>query len=70
MDRGNLEFEVDYGATGELMIRMKNPLFGTGKTVLIDSGFSVMKGVVLMLAHGMYGTTVINKKDIGPSTAR
>ena len=63
-ERGKPEFEADYGATGGLIMRMKNPLFGTGKTVVMDSGFCVMRGLVGMLAHGVYGTTVINKKYI------
>ena len=49
---------------------MTKPLFGTGKALVIDSEFCVMKGIVDMLAHGVYGTTVINKKYIGPSTSR
>ena len=45
------------------MVWMKKPLFGTGKAVVMDSGFCVLKGIVVILAHGVYGTTVI-KKDI------
>ena len=29
----------------------------------------MVKGLVRMLLHGVYGTTVINKTDIGPITA-
>ena len=67
---GKPDFEAEYGATGGLMMRMTNPLFGTGKTVVKDSGFCVIKGLVGMLSRGVYGTTVIKKKNIGPSTAR
>ena len=31
------------------MMRMVNPLFVTGKAVLMDSGFYVLKGIVGML---------------------
>ena len=49
---------------------MKNPIFGTGKSVVVYSGFFVLKGIVGMLAHGVYGTTVIKKIYIGPSNAK
>ena len=52
------------------MIRMTNPLFGTGKAVVMDGGLCVMKGIVGMLAHGVYGTKGIKKNDIVPSTSR
>ena len=53
-----------------VMIFMKNPMFGTGKYVVMDSGFCVLKGRVGILACGLYGTTVIKKKNIDQSTAR
>ena len=69
-ERGNPEFETDYGSTGGLMMRTKNPPFDTGKAVVMGSVFCVLKGIVGMLAHGVYVTTVIKKKNIGPSTER
>ena len=68
-ERGKREFEADYGETGGLMMRMANPLFVKGKDVVVDSEFCVLKGIVGMLSHGVYGMTVIKKKN-GPSTAR
>ena len=41
---------------------MTKPLFGTSKAVVMDSGFFVLKGILGMLSHGVYGTTVIKKK--------
>ena len=63
---GKPDFEAEYGATGGLVMRMTNPLFGTGKAVVKDSGFCVMKGLVGMLSRGVYGTTVIKKKRYWP----
>ena len=40
---------------------MKNPLFGTGKAVVMGSRFFVLKELVRVLAHGVYGTTMIKK---------
>ena len=51
---------------GGLMMRMTKPLFGTGEAVVIDSGFCVLKGLVGMLSHGVYGTMVIKKKIYWP----
>ena len=68
-ERGNPEFKSDYIATGVVMMRKTKPHFGTGKDVVADSGFCVLKGLVGMLAHGVYRTTMAKKKDIGPSTA-
>ena len=61
-DRRKPDFRADYGATGGLTMRMTKPLFGTGKAVVMDSGFFVLKGKIWMLVHGVYGTTVIKKK--------
>ena len=36
----------------------------------MGSIFCVLKGLLGMLSHGVYGTTAINKKYIGPSNAR
>ena len=43
-------------------MRMTKPLFGTRKAAVTERGFCVLKGLVGMLAHGVYGTTVIRKK--------
>ena len=69
-ERGDPKFEAGYGSTGGLMMQMKKPLFGTGKAVVVESGFYVLKVLVGMLAHEVNGTTLIIKRDIGPSTAR
>ena len=56
---GNPEFKAEYGATRGLMMRMTNTLFFTGKAVVMDGEFCVLKGIVGMLVHGVYGTKVI-----------
>ena len=48
------------------MMRMKNKLFGTGKDVVMGSRFFVLKFLVWMLSHGVYGTLVINKNIYWP----
>ena len=48
------------------MMRITKPIFGTMKYVVMESGFFVMRGILGMLAHGVYRTTVINKKRYWP----
>ena len=69
-ERGKPYFEADYKATGGMMMRTTNPLFGTGKDVVTDSDVCVLKGLVGILVHRLYRITVTNKIYIGPSTAR
>ena len=52
------------------MMRNTKPLFGIGKAVVTDNGFCVLKGLVGMVARGVYRTMVVKKKDIGPSSSR
>ena len=49
------------------MMRMTKPPFGVGKDVVMDSGFCMFKGIVGMLAHGVYRMTVIKKKRYCPN---
>ena len=62
IEREKPDFEAYYGATGELMMRMTKPMFRSREYVLMDSGFCVLKGLVCMLEHGVYGMTAIKKK--------
>ena len=48
------------------MMRMKKPLFCTMKDLVMDSVFFVLKEIVCMFSHGVYGTTVINNKIYWP----
>ena len=66
MARGKREFKADYEATGGLMMQMTKSLFVTGKALVMDSGFCVLKGLVGMFAYGVYGTTLIKKKRYWP----
>ena len=43
------------------MMWMKNSLVDTGKSAVTDSDFCVLKGILGMLAHGVYGRMVIKK---------
>ena len=47
-------------------MRETKPIFGTGKAAVMDSVIFVLKGLVRMLAHWVYGTTVIKKNIYWP----
>ena len=44
-----------------LMWRLTKPLWVTGKTLIKDSGFCVLKGLVGMYDRGVYVITVTKK---------
>ena len=43
----------DLGKTVGLMLRMCEPIFSTGKCVVLDSGFCVSKGITALLEFGV-----------------
>ena len=63
---GNPEHENDLGKTGSLMVRMTSHLHGTGKAVVMDSGFSVLAGLLGMKDRGVFGSCLIKKKRYWP----
>ena len=54
------------GKTIGLMILMCEPIFSTGKCVLLDSCFCVSKGITSLLDFGVYAAALINKRKYWP----
>ena len=50
-----------------LVWMMTKPLWVTGKTMIMDSGFFVLKGMIVMYYIGVYGSTVAKKRIYWPS---
>ena len=48
------------------MLRMCRPIFGSGKAVLLDSGFCVAKGITELEAKGAYAEYLIKKRCYWP----
>ena len=44
------------------MGKMTKQLLGTGQTVITDSGFCVLKGLIGMYERGVYVSAVANKR--------
>ena len=49
-----------------LVVRMTEPIWGTGRVVIMDSGFGYVPSVVQLREKGLYSTTVIKKKAHWP----
>ena len=48
------------------MLQMCEPIFSTGKCVVLDSGFCVSKGVIALLEFGVYTAALIKKQKYWP----
>ena len=65
---GRPDFEIGPGiSTMALMWRMNKPLWRIGKTVIMGSGFCVLKWLIGMYDRGVYGSTVAKKYRYWPS---
>ena len=62
---GPKEFET-LGETVGLLMRMTRPIWNTGKTVVMDSGFCVLEGLRQLQMKGVYGHALIKKKKTWP----
>jgi len=57
---------INKGNTVSLMMRMTEPIHGTGKVVVLDSGFCVLQGIICLLAAGVFATALIKKRRYWP----
>ena len=61
--------EKEYGGMGKTvgtLLRLMKSQFGTGKTVVLDSGFCVLQGLVELKKNGIYAHAVIKKRRYWP----
>ena len=52
--------------TAGLMMRTTNPLWVTGKVVVMDSGFYVLEGFISMVEKGVLVSVLIKKRCYWP----
>ena len=52
----------ELGKTVGLMLLMCEPIFSTGKCVLLDSGFFLSKGITTLLKFYVYTAAFIKKR--------
>ena len=64
MGRQNLESSTNMNIVG-LMFRLTVSIWSTGKAVIMDISFCVLKGLLGMRKRGVYGNVSIKKGAIG-----
>ena len=61
-EHSEIEFEKEFKSkVAALVVRMTTPLWGSGRVVIMDSGFGYIPSVVQLRARGLFSTTVIKK---------
>jgi len=61
-DLGPPEFESVIDKTGGLLLRMLKSCFNSGRYVVLDSGFCVLKAIVALYEKGLYAGALIKKR--------
>ena len=59
--------EVKYGKTTALVLRLCQPIYNSGRVVILDSGFCVLKAIIQLRKVGVYASAVIKKRCYWPS---
>ena len=55
------------GKTVGLLLQMLQSYFGTGRYILLDSGFCVLKAITELKRNGLFGCVMIKKKCYWPA---
>jgi hypothetical protein len=64
-ERPRKEFE-GLGKTVGLLLRLTQSLWGTGKAIVLDSGFCVLQGIVELRKKGVFAAALIKKRRYWP----
>lgn len=56
----------EMGKTVGLLLRLTHSLHGTGKIVVLDSGFCVLKGIIELKKRGVFAAALIKKRKYWP----
>ena len=67
LQAGPLEFEDLGGKTMELFLSLMKSYFATGRYVILDSGFCVLKGLIQLRKKGFFAFAVIKSRIYWPS---
>ena len=65
-DYSVVEYEDQFGKVGGLVTRMTQPIWGSSRVVLLDSGFGYLNCLQALNSKGLYGTMVIKKRKYWP----
>ena len=61
------EMFVQFGKTGGLLLRLTKTTHGSGRYVILDSGFCVLKAIVGLCQHGIFSGALIKKRRYWPA---
>jgi hypothetical protein len=61
------ELFSEAGKTGGLLLQMLQCYFATGRNVVLDSGFCVLKAIVALKKHGVFASALIKKRRYWPT---
>ena len=56
-----------YGKTAALLLRLTESIWGSGRVVILDSGFCVLKAIVELRKRGVYSSALIKKQCYWPA---
>ena len=54
----------EHGKTVGLLLRLTKPIWGTGRVVVLDSGFCVVKGIIALKKKGHFLSGTDKKEEI------
>ena len=54
------------GKTGALLLRLTQSIFTTGKVVILDSGFCVLKAIIALRKKGVFASALVKKRRYWP----
>lgn len=60
------EYDDHGGKTVGLLLRLTRPIWNTGKVVILDSGFCVLKGLIELKKKGVFASALIKKRRFWP----
>ena len=54
------------GKTASLLLRLTEPIFDTGKIIILDSGFCVLDAVIALKKRGVFASALVKKRRYWP----
>jgi hypothetical protein len=56
----------DLGKTDGLLLQITKPIWNTGKVIILDSAFCVLKGLIELKKKGLYAAALVKKRRYWP----
>ena len=63
---GKPEYESIGGPTVGLLLRLTKCIWGTGRIIVLDSGFCVLQAIIELAKFGIYAAALIKKRRYWP----